>query len=174
MRSLFIFIFLFQSTLVLAKEHSVQTEAGKIIFSTSSNEISQRKFFGADLWFTGKKLEGKRSVMSILFNSKDIKLNPSVTKKEFSTHVKKMKKFAKERSYTQPKFEPYKFVTINKELSYHSFVWSYTKDNKTYLEQSYYVECGNIFFIAKATTFKSNILDQEKFKEIVETAKCIK
>lgn len=173
-RSLFIILFFLFSTLVAAKEHIVESSAGKIIFTTTSNEISQRKFFGADLWFTGKKENGKRSVMSILLNSKDIKLDQNVSDKEFKKHKQQMKKFARERSYTNVNFQPYQFQKINDNLGYHYFVWSYKKDNQEYLEQSYYVECGNQFFIAKATTFKSNIDDQDKFKEIVETTKCIK
>ena len=173
-RSLYIFIFLLFSTVAVAKEHIIESGSGKIIFTTNSNEISQRKFFGADLWFTGKKEDGKRSVMSILLNSKDIKLDQNVSDKEFRIHKEKMTKFAKERSYKNIKFEPYHFEKINEELAYHHFVWSYEKDNKRYLEQSYYVECGNQFFIAKATTFDTNTVDQNKFKEIVETTKCLK
>lgn len=157
-----------------AKDHIVDTPVGKIIFVTADNEVSQRKFFGADLWFTGKVKNKKRNVMSILYNSSDVKLNPIVSKKEFKVHKEKMKIFAKKRKYSNIKFKPYKYVKLNDKLAYHHFVWSYEKQGEIYLEQSYYVECSHIFFVAKATTFQEAKDDQKKFKKIIEGVKCQK
>lgn len=168
--SILIFILSFSS---LAKEHIVQTKGGKMIFKTADNEISQRKFFGADLWFTGEVKNKKRNVMSVIYNSSDITLDNFVDPKQFEKYKEKMHLFGEKRKYQDIKIKPHKHVKINNENSYHSFVWSYKKDGINYIEQSYYVTCGKIFFVAKATTFESSKEDQSKFKKIVETAKCI-
>jgi hypothetical protein len=43
-----------------------------------------------------------------------------------------------------------------------------------FLEESYYVECNNILFIAKATTTLDSKSDQDKFKKIIENVRCVK
>lgn len=170
----FLIIYLFVPLIAFSKEHVVEVNEGKIIFTTAKEEKSQRHFFGADLWFTGKTQNGKRNVMSILYNSKDVELNPQVTDKEFAAHKKQMLEFAKKRSYSNVDFKPYQFIKISENLAYHQFVWSYVKAGEKFTEQSYYVECNGLFFIAKATTFSDALSDQEKFKNIVETARCTK
>lgn len=147
---------------------------GSIVFETDNKEVSQRKFFGADLWFTGDVNNNKRNVMSIVYSTSDVALNPEVKDKEFQKHKDEMTKFAKERNYTDLNFQPYKHNKVNNDLAYHSLIWSYKKDNVEFLEESYYVECNHILFIAKATTTLSSEADQEKFKKIIETARCSK
>lgn len=159
---------------LFAKEHKVATPVSTIQFVTDENVQSQRKFFGADLWFTGSVNHNKRNVMSIVYSTSGVKLNPEVKEKEFSKHKAEMKKFAKERGYKSVNFKPYTFHKINDSLAYHSFIWSYKKDDLEFLEESYYVECKHILFIAKATTLIDSKADQEKFKKIIENARCFK
>jgi hypothetical protein len=165
----FIFIFPF---LCFAKSHTIEKSDGEIVFETEDTELSQRKFFGADLWFTGDVIEGKRNVMSIIYNSKDVKLAGGVSEAEYSIHKSKMKKFADERGYSKVIFEPYRYIKKNAKLGYHNFVWSYDFGGNSFVEESYYVECDNLFFISKATTNSSSKKDRLKFKKIIEGAKC--
>lgn len=167
-----LFIILVQAA--LAKEHRVPTAGGSILFETDEKEESQRKFFGADLWFTGEVVKEKRNVMSIVYSTKDVQLDPQVNDSEFAKHKAEMTKFAKERGYSKLEFHPYKFKKVNEELAYHSFAWSYQKDGFEFLEESYYVECNHLLFIAKATTNLHSLNDQSKFKKIIESARCLK
>jgi len=162
------------SSITFAKEHRVETPGGSIIFATDDSEKSQRKFFGADLWFTGSVNHEKRNVMSVVYSTSGVKLDPEVKEKEFSKHKDEMRKFAKERGYLDVNFKPYQYEKIRNDLSYHNFVWSYKKDNLDFLEESYYVECNNILFIAKATTTLDSKSDQDKFKKIIENVRCVK
>lgn len=159
---------------VFAKDHKVPTPTGSIIFQTGEAEKSQRKFFGADLWFTGSVLHDKRNVMSIVYSTSGIELDQKVSDAQYLKHKEEMQKFAKERGFTGVEFKPHKYQKINNELAYHSFVWSYKKDNLAFLEESYYVECKHMLFIAKATTHLESRTDQDKFKKIIESARCIK
>jgi hypothetical protein len=162
------------SSITFAIEHKIDTPAGSIIFATDDREISQRKFFGADLWFTGSVNHEKRNVMSVVFSTSEVKLDPEVKDEQFSKHKIEMLKFAKERGYTDVNFKPYEFQKIRNDLAYHNFVWSYKKDKLDFLEESYYVECNNILFIAKATTTLDSKSDQDKFKKIIENVRCVK
>lgn len=167
----FLFILIY-SCAIFAKDHTVPTPVGNIHFETSEKEISQRNFFGADLWFTGVVNHNKRNVMSIVYSASGIKLDPEVKDEEFLKHKNEMTKFAQERGYINVNFEPYVFERLNEHLAYHSLVWSYKKENIEFLEKSYYVECDHILFIAKATTTLDSKSDQEKFKKIIETSRC--
>ena len=144
------------SSITFAKEHRVETPGGSIIFATDDSEKSQRKFFGADLWFTGSVNHEKRNVMSVVYSTSGVKLDPEVKEKEFSKHKDEMRKFAKERGYLDVNFKPYQYEKIRNDLSYHNFV------------------CNNILFIAKATTTLDSKSDQDKFKKIIENVRCVK
>lgn len=157
-----------------AKQHVVETPGGKMIFTTDSKEKSQRAFFGADLWFTGATAKNKRNVMSIKYNSKDIELDNYVSPEAYKKHKKEMRAFGKEQNYTNIKFDDREFVKINDSTSYQLFSWSFSKDGLNFKERSYYVTCGPIFFIAKATTFVETQKDQLKFKNIIESVQCKK
>lgn len=158
---------------LFGKEHVAQSEHGKVIFQTGESENSQRNFFGADLWFTGNKIGKKRNVMSIVLNSSDIKLETPKNKSSYQAHKNKMLKFAKKRGYEKVEFSPYKKIELENK-TYHLLTWSYSKDGTRFVENSYYVECSPVFFIAKATTIDNSDKDQLKFKKIIEGAKCEK
>jgi hypothetical protein len=174
MKTTLILICLLIHASAFAKEHRVPTPAGEIVFTTEDKEVSQRNFFGADLWFTGEVIKDKRNVMSIVYSTKDVQLNPEVKNNEFEKHKAEMTKFAQGNGYSNISFRPYKFHKVNDQLAYHSLVWSYKIEDFEYLEESYYVECNNILFIAKATTHFQSKSDQSKFKKIIESARCMK
>lgn len=166
-----IIILVIYSNLAISREVRVNNAAGVLILQTGLS--SQRDLLGADIWFLGEKQGERRNVLSLLYQDKNIKLNQEVTRKGYSTHKAQMRIFGKDSGYSDMKFSEYKVKKVSDKLAYHFFSWSYLLKEQRFLEESYYIECGDMFFISKATTLMSSIKDQKKFRAIIEGAKCL-
>jgi len=171
MRLLFLICFI-TSFFSFSKDFVISKNGIKIKLKSQKITNVQRKFFGADLWFVGKKIGKLRNVMSVLYNSKSAQINKKIEKNDIQFYKKEMRAFANIKGYENVKFEKTSKVKVHQNLSFYQLGWSYRKNNITFKETSFYTQCSNVFFIAKATTIGESTLDNKSFKEIIRSASC--
>lgn len=135
-------------------------------------------------WEVGKDLFGipfilfspqkntQRSNISFAHSGVELELDIKTLKNNQKDYQDNKIKWAQTHDIKIEGFLPYQsFVNLHKH-QVHSIGMSYTHKNKTYIENSFYIECKGKIVFSKGLRLKVNEQDEAYFKSLINSLDC--
>jgi hypothetical protein len=131
-----------------------------------------KDLFGMPFLYFAPNENGQRSNISFTDTGAEVKLDIKSLASSQSDYQKARKLWAQTVGAKALAFLPYEVKVNQNGHKIHQVGFSYSHENKTYHEKSYYIECRGRIIFSKSLRLHENEKHERDFKKLIETLDC--
>jgi hypothetical protein len=131
-----------------------------------------KEMFGIPFWYFSPNSNGQRSNITFTDTGAELALDIGSLSSAQSSYQEDKKNWAKAVDAKVEKFLPYEVMINRHGNRVHKIGFSYTHEEKSYVERSFYIECRGKILFSKALRLKINRQHDKEFDEIITSLDC--
>lgn len=165
---------LIAAMIIFSEAHALElkSSSGTIFLPEKDSWTLSRDIFGIPFLLFSPKINGQRSNISFINSGVEVEIDVNALSSHQKEFQDNKKKWADSVGATINSFISYEnFKNKNAHKVHHVGV-SYTHENMSYVEKSYYVECKGKLIYSKSLHLKINEKHDQDFKEMIENLDC--
>lgn len=149
------------------------THSGHTLYieNTQNWEIG-KDLFGIPFILFSPQKNSQRSNISFAHTDVEMELSVSELSKSQKDYQKNKKNWAKTHDATIEEFHPYHSYLNSHQHRVHTLGVNYSHQNKSYVENSFYIECKGKIVFSKSLRLRDNQNDEAYFKSLINSLDC--
>ena len=151
---------------------SLETAKGRIFIQGFSGWELGKDMFGMPFIYFSPQKNGQRSNISFTATGVDVEINLADLGKDKEGYQKMKRAWAQQVGALTQGFSPYKLWKNIHGHAVHEVGFSYLHDGKTYVENSYYVDCRGRLIYSKSLRLEANKEHEDSFNKLIKELDC--
>jgi hypothetical protein len=156
----------------LAAPMKLETVKGQIFVPTLEDWKLGKDMYGMPFILFSPQQNGQRSNISLTATGVDVEVDLTELGNQHKSYEKLKTNWAKTVSATPEKFQPYKKWKNDHGHNVHQMGFEYKHEEKSYVENSFYVDCRGRLIFLKSLRLKENASHDQNFSQLVRELDC--
>jgi hypothetical protein len=154
------------------RQEVLKTDSGTIVVSKPNGWTIEERVLGIPFVFFSPKINGQRSNVSFTHTGQNLKLNNKALLADFKNYKLGKKQWADKVGAKIIKVLPLKSFQNTHGHNVTQIGVSYKFKKKSYIEKSYYIECGQKLLHSKALTLQKNKTHHKLVENMIKGIDC--